>query len=113
MSKQLKGFMNFIREAGVVGLAIGLAIGTQVTILVAQIVDSFINPIVGYILSFIVNNGASLDEYTWTISSGDHPLVIGWGVILSGLIKLVAVAGVIYFVVMGLKLDKLDKKKDD
>ena len=29
MNKQVKGFMNFVRTQGVVGLAVGLAIGTQ------------------------------------------------------------------------------------
>lgn len=111
VTKQMQGFVDFIREAGVVGLAIGLAIGTQVTILVSQIVDNFINPIVGFVLSFIVGSGSSLQDYTWTISSGAHPLVIGWGAILSGMIKLVAVAAVIYYIVIGLKLDKLDKEK--
>ncbi len=34
MSKQLQGFMEFVRTQGVVGLAVGLAIGTQATLLV-------------------------------------------------------------------------------
>ncbi len=111
MNKNIVGFIDFIREAGVVGLAIGLAIGTQVTLLVSQIVDNFINPIVGYVLSFIVGSGASLQDYTWTLASGNHPLVIGWGAIVSGLIKLVAIATVIYFIIIGLRLNKIDKAK--
>lgn len=110
MNKQLKGFMTFVREQGVVGLAVGLAIGTQVTVLVNQIVKSFIDPIVGFVLSFIPGLGSgSLDSYKWVVSTGDHPLTIAWGAILSGLITLTAVAAVIYYVVKGLKLDKLDK----
>lgn len=110
MNKQLKGFMTFVREQGVVGLAVGLAIGTQVTVLVNQIVKSFIDPIVGFILSFIPGLGSgNLDTYTWVVSSGEHPLTIAWGAILSGLITLVAVAAVIFYVVKGLRLDKLDK----
>jgi hypothetical protein len=34
-----------------------------------------------------------------------------WGAVLSSLIVLLAVSAVIYYVVMGLKLDKLDKVK--
>ena len=48
--EQLRGFVNFIREKGVVGLAVGLAIGTAATGLVTQIVNAFIIPMVGLIV---------------------------------------------------------------
>lgn len=113
MSRQLNKFMTFVREQGVVGLAVGLAIGTQVTILVNNIVHSFIDPIVGFVLSFVPGlDGGTLDSYKWIVSTGNHPLTIAWGSILSGLITLLAVGAVIFYVVHGLKLDKLDKKKD-
>lgn len=109
MNKQLKGFMNFVREQGVVGLAVGLAIGTQAGKAVEAIVKGFINPIV----SFIIGDTKGLDAATWTVYKGDsRELVFGWGGIISALITLVAVSAVIYFVVHGLKLDKADRKKD-
>jgi large-conductance mechanosensitive channel len=46
ISKHAKGFMDFVRTQGVVGLAVGLAIGTQAAELVKQIVSSVITPIV-------------------------------------------------------------------
>lgn len=107
MNKQLKGFMDFVREQGVVGLAVGLAIGTQAGIAVQAVVKGFINPIV----SFIVGDTKGLENATWTIYKGaDRQLVIGWGGVVSALITLVAVAAVIYYVVHGFKLDK---KKED
>ncbi len=113
-NKQMTGFFDFIRQQGVVGLAIGLAIGTQVVIVVSSLVDQIINPIVGYLLSFIMGEGSSLQDYVWVITTGSHPLSIGWGAVVSSLIKLTAIAAVIYFVVKGFRLDKLDKeeKKD-
>jgi large-conductance mechanosensitive channel len=36
---------------------------------------------------------------------------LGWGNVLSNLISFMIVASVVYFVVKGLKLDKLDKPK--
>lgn len=112
MNKQIKGFMNFVREQGVVGLAVGLAIGVQVGKAVEALVSGLIDPIVG----FIIGNQDGLSSATWTIvkaeSMTDRSLVIGWGQIVSSVITLVAVAAVIYYVVKGLKLDKLDKKKD-
>lgn len=110
LKRQIKGFMNFVREQGVVGLAIGLAIGTQVTITVQAIVKGFINPIVGFLLG---SNAKNLESATWTVySSPGRQLVIGWGLIVSALITLLAVAAVIYYVVHGLRLDRIDRKKD-
>ncbi len=110
MNKQLKGFMDFVRAQGVVGLAVGLAIGTQAGKAVESIVSGFIDPIVG----FVVGNQDGLKAATWTIvepkNVGDRALVIGWGEVVSALITLLAVAAVIYYVVHGLKLDKADKK---
>jgi large-conductance mechanosensitive channel len=36
---------------------------------------------------------------------------LGWGQVISDLISFMIVAAVVYFVVKGLKLDKLDKQK--
>ncbi len=109
MNKQLKGFMDFVREQGVIGLAVGLAIGTQAGKAVEALVKGLINPVV----SFIVGDTKGLESATWTVYKGaDRQLVFGWGGIVSALITLVAVAAVIYYVVHGLKLDKLDRKKD-
>lgn len=107
MNKQLKNFMGFVREQGVVGLAVGLAIGTQVGIVVKTIVDGFINPII----ALIVGSQDGLESAHFTISIGGRHADFMWGAVLSALIVLVAVAAVIYYVVMGLKLDKLDKPK--
>lgn len=107
----MQGFLNFVREQGVVGLAVGLAIGAAAGEAVASIVDNFINPIVGFILG-----GADLSMETWTVveATADRPaLVFGWGAILSAVITLLAVAFVIYYVVKGMGLEKLDKKKKD
>lgn len=110
MNKQLKGFMDFVRTHGVVGLAVGLAIGAQVGKTVEALVEGLVTPIV----KFIVGGSAdSLETMRWTVFSdvaGGRSLVISWGMILSSLITLLAVSAVIYYVVSGLKLDKLDKK---
>jgi len=110
MNKQLKGFMDFVRTQGVVGLAVGLAIGVQVGKTVETLVAGLIDPVIG----FIIGNQDGLRAAEWTIveaqEAGDRSLIIGWGSIVSSLITLLAVAAVIYYVVHGLKLDKADKK---
>ena len=110
--RQVKGFMEFIRRQSVVGLAVGLAIGTQVTATTNTVVDGFINPLVSFVLSFFTSNPTSLENMTWHVVGAPHTLVIQWGLIVSFLIQLLAVAAVIYFVIHGFKLDKLDLKKD-
>lgn len=107
MNKQLNEFTNFVREQGVVGMAVGLAIGLQAAATVTAMVSYFIDPIVGFILG-----NTDLTSLTWTVISLDsgRDLVIGWGAILSAAIKLVAVAAVIFWVVKKAGLDKLDKK---
>lgn len=103
----LKGFSDFVREQGVVGLAVGLAIGAAAGDTVAKIVDGFINPIVGFILG-----GQDLSALEWTVVSlDDRELTIAWGAILSSIITLLATAFVIYFVIQKAGLAKMDKKK--
>ena len=108
MNKQLKDFMDFVRANGVVGLAVGLAIGTQVGATVKAIVDGLINPIVG----FILGNTKGLEAATWHISAGSRSMDLGWGSILSSLITLLAVSAVIFYVVKGLRLDRMDKTEE-
>lgn len=103
----LNGFVEFVRTQGVVGLAVGLAIGTQATLLVKAIVDSLITPIV----DLVVGPGG-LDGLTWYVQIGDRSALFNFGALINATIVFLAVALVIYVVVMGLKLDKLDKKKD-
>lgn len=117
---QARGFSEFLRKQGVIGLAVGLAIGSQAGATVKSIVEGFINPIV----AFIVGSDKGLLDAKWNVIGkdtdtvnflfqvGDRTLVFAWGSIFSSLITLTAVAAVVYYLVMGLKLDKLDKKKD-
>ena len=101
--------MNFVREQGVVGLAIGLALGVQVKALVDQIVASFINPVVGLVLP----GQGDLTKKTFALTVNDKVAVFTYGSFLNVLISFICVAAVIYFVVKGLKLDKIDKKKEE
>lgn len=104
------GFFNFVREQGVVGLAVGLAIGAAAGAAVKQIVDGLINPIVGFLIG-----GVDLSKITWVVVRADEEgrggLELSTGAVLSALITLIATALVVYIVVHGAKLDRLDKKK--
>lgn len=109
----VNGFINFIREKGVVGLAIGLAIGTAATGLVNQIVNAAITPTVSLVLTWMkLGNLKSLNFVVQRSANGTPVVTYAVGDLIDALIKFLAILAVIYFVVMGLKLDRLDKKKD-
>lgn len=102
----LKNFTKFVREQGVVGLAVGLAIGLKAGDAVSALVEQFINPLVGIILQ-----GTDLSEIATTVKIGSSDEVtFGWGIILQSVITLLATAFVVYFIVDKAGLTKLDKK---
>ena len=100
----MQGFLDFIREQGVVGLAIGFILGAEVTALVKALVTNIINPIIG-----LFGSVDSLADASFTIGSA----TIGYGAFIAQLINFLIIAAVVYYVFKGLGLDKLDKKKDE
>jgi len=105
----LQGFVNFVREQGVVGISVGLIIGLGAKSLVDSFVASFVNPIVGFVLG-----GTNLSARYFclaTDATGACTSKITWGLFLNQLISFIIILAIVYFVVKGLKLDKLDKKK--
>ncbi len=100
-------FMSFVREQGVIGLAVGLAIGTAAGASVKAIVEGFINPVIG----LLVGSQENLVAAKWHVSIGSREADFAWGAVLSALITLTATALVIYWAVKVAKLDRIDKKK--
>lgn len=95
----MKGFVDFIREQGVVGLAVGFILGGAVSKLVTSLVENIIQPLLGKFL------GAA---------GGLSSLAIGpitYGQFITALVDFIIIAGVVYFIFKGLGLAKLDKKK--
>ncbi len=99
----MKGFIDFIREQGVVGLAVGFILGGAVSKVVAALVADIINPLLGVAL------GAASGLKTASISVGSAQIL--YGDLLSVLIDFLVIALVVYFGVKLIGLDKLDKKK--
>ena len=102
------GFMTFIREQGVVGLAVGLAIGTAAGDTVKKLVTAFIDPLV----QLIVGSQKGLQSASFTLEIAGRKGEFLYGAFISSLITLLAVAFVVYAIVHLFNLDKLDKKKD-
>lgn len=109
MTKTFREFLDFVREQGVIGLAVGLAIGVAAGAAVKAIVDGIISPLVGFVLG-----GADLTNLVWEtgITRSGEELVFAWGAVANSIIVLLATAFVIFYLVKGLKLDRLDKKKE-
>ena len=99
----MRGFLNFIREQGVIGLAVGFLLGGAVSKLVTSLVTDIINPLLGPVL------GAVGDLKTATLALG--PIRLLWGDFLGNFVDFTIVAAVVYFVVHGLGLDRLDRPK--
>lgn len=100
----MTNFLNFIREQGVVGLAIGFILGGAVSGLVAALIKDIINPLIGLVLGY----AGSLQTLGFDIGTAH----IALGDFISVLINFFIVAAVVYWGFKGLGLDKLDKKKE-
>lgn len=107
--KWLQGFVDFVREQGVVGLAVGLILGVAAKSVVDSLVANIFNPLIG-----VVAGGGSLDSKYVCLkeAAGACQNKLGWGAVVGDLLSFVIVLAIVYFVVKGMKLDKLDKKKD-
>lgn len=100
------GFVNFLREYSVVGLAIGFVIGLQAQNLVKQLVDSFIKPL------FELLFGKALNDRSFTLYFHGHKGDFRWGAFAYGLLSFVFVLAAIYAIVKFFNLDKLQKTED-
>lgn len=93
------GFLDFVRERGVMGLAIGFVLGSAVQKVVTAFVNDIVNPFVGILL------GRADGIKTFAIGNfliGDFIAV---------LIDFLILAFIIYLVFKLLGLEKLDKPK--
>lgn len=102
--KEMKGFLEFVREQGVMGLAVGFILGGAVSDLVKSLIDNIINPILG----ILINQAGGLASAQFYFFGA----YIKYGALLSTIIHFGIVAMVVYFGVKKLGLDKLDKKKE-
>jgi large conductance mechanosensitive channel len=103
-SKHVTGFADFLREYGVVGLAVGFVFGAQVKSVVDQLTSSFLNPILGLLLP---GNGAGLNQKTFTVHADGKTQIFAWGAFVDTLISFVLIAIIIYFVIKLFKLERL------
>jgi large conductance mechanosensitive channel len=100
------GFVSFLKEYAVVGLAIGFVIGLQAQTLVKQLVESFIEPL------FKLFFGQALTQHVLTLHFRGNLTSITWGAFAYSLLNFLFVLGAIYLIVKLFKLDKLKKVEE-
>jgi large-conductance mechanosensitive channel len=104
----VNGFVDFLREHAIVGLAVGFAIGTQAQSLVKQLTDSFISPLLSLIIKGNIQTKQSIVHIAGRTS---QPFT--WGKLIYAFINFLFVMVVIYALIKLFNLDKLDKPKID
>lgn len=102
--KKIKGFVDFVREQGVVGLAVGFILGGSIKEVVSSLVEDVINPLLGLVLG----GTGGLEVAVFRVGEAE----IMWGSFVATLIDFLVIATVVYFGIKGLGLEKLDKKKE-
>jgi len=103
-----QGFIDFIREQGVVGIGVGFVVGSSANTLVHSLVTNLLNPFIG-----IFVGGINLSQKVVCLKSINHVCKnpLNYGVVISDLITFLIILLVVYLVIKSLRLDKLDKKK--
>lgn len=100
----MKEFIAFIREKGVLGLAVGIIMGGSVTKLVTSIVDNLLNPLIGA----VTGAAGNLTSLAYTVPMTQ--ISFKYGAFISSLIDFLAVLAVVYFIFVKSPLNKIDKK---
>jgi len=103
------GFRTFIREQGVVGLAVGLVLGGAVSVLVKSLIDNVVMPPLG----FILGSAEGLKGLSWNLgmTSAGKETILHYGVFLNDFVNFLVIALVVYAVVHALGFDKKTEKK--
>jgi large conductance mechanosensitive channel len=105
-----QGFINFVREQGVVGIGVGFVVGSSASVLIKSAVTNLLNPIIG-----VVMGGTNLANKTVCLNTKGAACLntLNYGQFVSDLISFLLILVVVYFVIKGLRLEKLDKEKED
>jgi len=103
----LKGFRDFIMRGNVVDLAVGIVIGAAFTAVVTSFVDAFIKPLIQLIPSIGTKGGLTLQENG---AGTTDDVILKYGDFIAAMINFVAVAAVIYFLVV-LPMNKLAERR--
>lgn len=100
----IAGFVKFLRDHAIVGIAIGFTIGFQAQALVKQLNVSIFDPVFQLIFGTSITNSGNV------IHIGDRTAHFQWGGLLYALLDFTFVLLIVYLIVKFLKLDRFDKE---
>lgn len=101
---QARGFVSFLQDYAVVGLALGFIVGQQANGVVKQLIASFVDPL------FQVWFGQSLSTRVAIVHHHQAIVKIPWGAFVYVLIEFFFVLLLMYTLIKVFKLDRFAKK---
>ena len=98
---QFAGFKKFIKDQGLIGMAIGLILGTASGDLVKSLINNIIMPPLG----FILGSAEGLKGVVWNMGKtpAGKEAVLSYGAFLNDIINFLVIAFVVYFVLLFVK----------
>ena len=95
---QFAGFKKFIKDQGLIGMAIGLILGTASGDLVKYLINNIIMPTLG----FILGSAEGLKGVVWNMGKtpAGKEAVLSYGAFLNDVINFLVIAFVVYFVLL-------------
>jgi len=106
--KQVKGFVEFLRTQGVMGLAVGIVLGGAVTVLAKSLIDNLITPPLGLLLGS-ANGLKGLSLNIGKAADGGEA-VLQYGTFINDFINFMLIALVVYTLFNIFGLQKISKK---
>ena len=95
---QFAGFKKFIKDQGLIGMAIGLILGTASGDLVKSLINNIIMPPLG----FVLGSSEGLKGVVWHMGKtpAGKDAVLSYGTFLNYVINFLVIACVVYFVLL-------------
>lgn len=95
---QFAGFKKFIKDQGLIGMAIGLILGTASGDLVKSLINNIIMPPLG----FVLGSSEGLKGVVWHMGKtpAGKDAVLSYGTFLNDVINFLVIAFVVYFVLL-------------
>jgi large conductance mechanosensitive channel len=106
--KPFGGFFEFIRNHGVMSLAIGLFLGASLKTILDSLESNVVNPVIGVATGNInlASSSVCLKSVAKICTSK-----LNYGALVSSVIEFVLAAFVVYIIIKTLRLDKFDRKE--
>ncbi len=103
VARHLEGFGTFVREQGIVGLAVGLVLGTAASTLVNSLINNIIMPPLG----FLLGSSEGLKGLYWELgeTATGEMARLQYGAFVSDFINFLVIAWVVYIVVKWLRVE--------